>query len=360
MTGLTSDHRARSLMERVLRDGEPFAAEYPLVFEDRFPGRVHSVEVDGDVRSTCATLVRELIVGDLGVRCGLIGSVATDPAYRRRGLASRVLALAERELQGEGCALAMLWADDPAFYTARGWRPLGCEVDFLLGPEDCAALPAPAGVRAAAPDDGGAIHRLYSLGRQRVERSPAETRALLAGPGIETLVVLRSRDVIAYSCLGRGADFPKTVHEWAGAPDDLMRLLRAHAERAAARGDEQPIALMTPVTSREVHAALGERGVAHGRGILGLAKPLDLVAGAALLGQVAGRHARTAVDDRGDRPEISLRGPSGEVSLDGDALLDVLFSAAGERRSAEALERATGLRLPELPLPIFAWGLDSI
>lgn len=360
MTPLASADRARALMERVLRDGHSFAAEYPLVFEDRFPGRLQTLEFDGDVRSACATLVRDFIVGDVSVRCGLIGSVATDPAYRGRGLATQLLEAAERELEAEGCVFAMLWADDAAFYTPRGWQPIGCEVDFLLEPATCSSFPAPAGVRAAAPDDWGAIHRLYSLGRQRLERSPAETAALLAGPGIETLVVQRERDIIAYTCLGRGADFAKTVHEWAGSTPDVLRLVRAHAERAVQREDAEPLSLITPTGATELHAALLSHDVAHAQGILGLAKPLDISAGAELLGRLAGESARTQVDGHSGRLEVSLRGPVGECRLNGAELLEALFSQGGECTGLEALELATGLELTALPLPIFAWGLDSI
>ena len=107
--------RARGLMERVLRGGAPLAAEYPLVFEHGFPGRIVALEEHGDVRSACGILVRDFAIGAARVRAGLIGSVTTDPAWRRRGLASRLLDRAEAMLAHDGCSLALLWADEPAF-----------------------------------------------------------------------------------------------------------------------------------------------------------------------------------------------------------------------------------------------------
>jgi len=79
---------ALELMQRVLRDGEPLAPEYPLVFRDEFPGRVIALGEGEEVRSACAVLTREFLIDGERVRGGLIGSVSTDPEWRHQGLAS--------------------------------------------------------------------------------------------------------------------------------------------------------------------------------------------------------------------------------------------------------------------------------
>jgi GNAT superfamily N-acetyltransferase len=349
--------RARTLLERVLRGGGSLAEEFPLVFGPRPSGRLLALEEDGQVLSACALLVRDLVLPETGLRVGLIGSVATDPAHRGRGLATQLLAEAEEELAAQGCLLALLWADDPSFYEQRGWRRVGHERDFVVPYEACARLPAPDGVRAAAPDDRGAIHRLYSLHRHRVDRSARETAELLACPGMEVLVVQRSRDVIAYSCLGRGADLGDTVHEWAGARADVLRLVRAHLERAARRGRRSPVVLMTPSSSGELHHELDARGLEGTPGVLGHGKLLDAPQAASIVARLAGPAARFEVDGAG---RIALAGPAGERALDPAALLDLLMPARGERRAIEALARATGLSLERLPLRPWLWGLDSI
>ena len=219
--------QAIALMERVLRDGGPIAPEYPLGLDARFGGRIVTIEEEGRVLSACAVLVRDFVIGTLSLRCGLIGSVCTAPEARGRGLATELLRRAEAELASEGCMLAMLWADEARFYDERGWRPIGAEVDFAFDPAQETRLAGESGIRAAALDDRGAIHRLYTLHRERVERSPQETAALLSSPGIETLVLQRERDVVAYSCRGRGKDFDRTVHEWAGSDRDVLALVHA-------------------------------------------------------------------------------------------------------------------------------------
>ncbi len=356
--------RAIALMEQVLRDGQPLAAEYPLVFDTRFPGRVMAIEEQGQVVSACAALVRDFLVGPHTLRVGLIGSVATHPDHRGRGLATELLGAAERALAQDGCWLALLWADDPVFYDERGWTPVGCEFDFVLESWQQGRLCGANGIRAAGPDDWAAIHRLYSLHRERVERSVDETRALLAGPGIETLVLQRSRDVVAYSCRGRGGDFARTVHEWSGADADVLALVRAHMQRAQARGEEGPTYLLTPPGARTLHERLRGAGISCAEGVLAQGKLLDLHAAAALLGALAGPQGSVSlesqVESRRGAAQVVLSGPRGSSGIDSGELLDLLIPARGRRSRVDALARATGLSLEGLPLPLFAWGLDSI
>ena len=352
--------QARALLEHVLRDGASLAEEYPLVFGSEPCGRTLAVEEGGRVRAACAVLVRDLVLPDVGLRAGLVGSVATDPRHRGRGHATRVLERAERELAAEGCVVALLWADEPAFYERRGWREVGAERDFELELDDADQLPVPFGVRAAAPDDRGAIHRLYTLHRHRVDRSTAETAALLACPDMETLVVQRERDVIAYSCLGRGADLARTVHEWAGSTEDVLRMLRAHLERRAVRGVVEPIYLMTPASALELHAALEGLGIGGRPGVLGHGKLLDAGAAAAVVARLAGPEARFEVDSGSGEPRVNLVGPAGAAELGPGELLELLMPATGRSEAIELVGRATGLALARLPLLPWLWGLDSI
>ena len=351
---------ARALLEQVLRGGASLVEEYPLVFGEQPSGRTLVVEADGRVVSACAILVRDLILPGVGMRVGLVGSVATHPDHRGKGHASRLLERAERELAAEGCLAALLWADEPDFYERRGWTELGSECDFVVAADMMDRLPAPDGVRAAAPDDRGAIHRLYSLHRHRVDRSAEETATLLGCPGMEVLVVQRERDVIAYSCLGRGADLDQTVHEWAGAPEDVLRLVRAHHERRAARGVHGSIYLMTPATAVELHAVLEGLDVPGMLGVLGHGKLLDPSAAAAIAARMAGPLASFEVDDDTSTRRITLSGPAGTSELNTSELLELLVPARGGTAVLDATSHETGLELEELPVYPWLFGLDSI
>lgn len=357
-----SNLQARALMEHVLRGGGSLAEEYPLVFGARAAGELCALEEQGEVRAACALLVRELVCGRERLRVGLIGSVCTHEAHRGRGLGGRLLERAEARLAELGCSLAWLWADDAGFYERRGWRRAGCEVVFALDRSLLAGLARDesARVRAAAPDDFAALHRLYEGHATRVDRTLGETRALLGGAGIATLVLERGRDVVAYACLGRGADLAGCVHEWAGAPDDVLALAGEHL----ARGTAASVYLMTPSDALALHERLAELGAYGHTGVLGMVKLLDAAGATDFVRRAARGRVTAGLAARRDEAVTHLdahfTGPAGALTLAPHALLDLLVPARNERSAIASLERATGTDLPTLPLPLYLWGLDSI
>lgn len=355
------ERRALALMERVLRGGGEIAPEYPLVFGPEATGEIVALEEDGEVRSTCAILVRDLIIGHARVRAGLIGSVSTDPAWRGNGFATRVLAFAEERLAQCGCSLALLWADEADFYRARGWREFGGELDFAFDASILERTLARDGIRAAAPDDSGAIHRLYWRHESRVERTPRETAQLLATPSMETLILQEAEEVRAYACLGRGADFAHTIHEWGGSAADVLALVRTHVERSLRRGEGEEVFLIAPTTARELQALARGVGARESRGVLALAKPLDLAPLAELFAESAGALVRATVDaDSTGGSACVIDGGARKLHLSAQDLLDVLFPARGACDRLGEIERALDVSLPSLPLAPFLWGLDSI
>lgn len=352
---------AQAFLERVLGT-DALAAEYPLVFDPRFSGETVELVEEGEPRAACAVLVREFHLGSRVVRGGLIGSVATDPAWRRRGLGTRLLERAERELAARGCVFALLWAEDPAYYLARGYAPFGVENDFLLVSELAAALPEPTGVRELRAGDEPLLRRLLERHPARVERTGEEMRALLAVPGMLTLVRERrlapGRPVqpVAYACLGRGRDLADAIHEWAGEPEDVLALVRAHLERRFPAGEQGGLFLMAPPQASELAYRLLKLGAPSKRGILGLGRIVAASAAASLLADVLGAH--DAVQAAAGK--LRIRGPSGSAELDLDALQGVLFGGPDLRDEVRGFMQGLGFDRVRLPLEPFAFGLDSI
>ncbi|MEQ1894261.1 MAG: GNAT family N-acetyltransferase [Planctomycetota bacterium] len=338
------------------------AREYPLVFDARFGGRTLELVRDGAVRSACAVLAREFHVAGRTLRAGLIGSVATDPAWRGQGLASELLAEAERALRAQGCLFALLWAEHPDFYLTRGYAPFAGEDDYLLVNELIPLLPEASGVRAFAPSDVPFLRRLHARHAAHVERSEAEFAALLAIPGMRVLVRERAAAPghpplpVAYACLGRGRDLPDTIHDWAGETEDVLALVRAHLEQRFAPGETGALFLMAPPQASELGYRLLALGAVVRRGILGLGKILDTTAAARLFDEFVGGEVATV------RPEgVTLRGPASGAELDLDTLQALLFGGAEVRDEVRTFLQRLGFdgALP-LPLEPFAFGLDSI
>ena len=356
-------NEAIRLMETVLRDGRPIAAEYPLVFRPGFPGRVLAKSVEAraggerEVVAACAVLPRRLVTPSATFAVGLVGSVATAPQHRGRGYGKEVVARAGAELAKAGAVCAMLWADDAGWYREQGWIPVGTEYVFVLNRGLELLMPDPEDVRAATPRDHAAIHALYTTQPSRVERTAAETSALLSGPGIQTLVVDVGGEVVAYASLGRGADLRNVVHEWAGPIERVLSLVRAHLEAAPA--DSEGIYVMVPPGGRDMGAFFEFTRTPGAQGILCMAKLASLDAAAALLAEVTPDSVTVTVTDAAAQ-RVRLDGPTGSIVLTGCEVLLALFPPRSDRKVIEVMELELGVKLPTLPLEPFLWGLDSI
>jgi len=347
-------------MARVLRDGAPLAGEYPLVFHEGFPGQVVTLGVDGEIQSACTILLRDFMARDRTYRIGLIGSVTTDPEHRHKGLATRLLLEAERILLEQGAVLSMLWADAPKFYFSRGYKPIGCEMDYTIPSETAARFPTFPGIRPATEADSRGIYALYQRHASRVVRTVEEAVALLACPGMRTLVLERDGELAAYACKGRGADFGRTIHEWGGKSDDVLALVRAHAAEETATESEN-VFLLAPTCDKDLADAMRDFELSASAGILGLGKLLDKRKAAEILDAQTPAQLRIDVEESGGAsPRVTARGPSGEKHLDEEMLLDLLFPSRDNRAELVVTAQACGVDLRMLPIPIFAWGLDSI
>ena len=80
------------------------------------------VAVDGGrIASTVRVFLRRIYLGGVAVAASGIGEVSTLPAYRRRGLASRLLRDAAGFMRERGVAVSSL-SGDQRIYAAEGWE----------------------------------------------------------------------------------------------------------------------------------------------------------------------------------------------------------------------------------------------
>ena len=88
-------------------------------------GGIHVLgAVDGELAGHAAVVCRQLIVGEQTLRTGYVEAVATGPAWRRRGIAGRLMESVERLATG-GFELGALASSEEgtALYRRRGWTP---------------------------------------------------------------------------------------------------------------------------------------------------------------------------------------------------------------------------------------------
>ena len=351
----TQADAALSLMQSVLRDARPMAAEYPLLFGPAAAGRFETVEVDGEVASTCAWIRRDLLVGGLELPVALVGSVATRADLRGNGYGTTVVERAVARAAEAGAALTLLWADESDWYQERGWVPFGTENVFVVNENNAFLLPDATGVREMEERDLAAVHSLYCTHESRVARSEAETRVMMATPGTRALVREVDGAVTAYACVGRGEDLAHCVHEWAGGPDDVLPVVAAHW--SATRELNDRLFIMVPETEANFVAYFTFIRSLGAKGILAMARVADIGALGGVLDQLT--PAEVTVQVVGDRA-LSLAGPSGSIVLNEQELLLVLCPPRGDRRVTSVMEAELGLELPNLPIEPYAWGFDSI
>jgi len=271
-----------------------------------------------------------------------------------------VLAAAEQELARRGALLAILWGDDTEYYSKRGWKQMGWEIDFVIPAACVEHLPEPAGVRERKPEDDGQIHELYERHPERVQRSPSETLALLSCPDMEVLVVERWGRIAGYTCMGRGADLRNVVHEWAGDAQALSMLLREHFARRKSRGIEEDLFLIAPPSAVDVAERLTNAGAQLSQGVVGMGKILRPLEAGALAAELLDRRGGVKCSGADAEGTVVFEGPKGQVSCTREALLELLFAPRAERAMALNIGGQLGVPAVELPLRPFLWGLDSI
>lgn len=346
--------QALRLTELVMREGRPILAEQPLAFDPAFGGRRLVVQEADRVVSSLTILHRHLLVDGMQIPVGLIGSVVTDEAYRGTGLASQLLLRAEDQLRAGGALLALLWADDAAFYETRGYASVGTELDYRISSDLGSKLPPCDRVRTATPSDIDQMHRLYCTQSERVDRKYEETQALALGPGIRALVHENQGQVDAYALEGRGEDLQGVIHEWAGSHVGVLACMAAHLAGLASKHDG--LWCLVPARQVAMQSTLNALGAPGVLGILGMGKLLRMD----LARDWFNRRTPASVQVSATACQMRIQGPGGELELDGAKVLQALIPAKADRATLDKIENAIGLALPELPEQPFLWGLDSI
>ena len=176
-----------------------------------------------------------------------IGLVTTRRDRRDRGLASLAVEACLREAEAAGVWMEMLFAPARSLYARLGFVPAGRERITRVHPGR-EATPGPVPVRGG-PKDAYRLKPLLDRHPVGVERTAEEFESLLGVPDT-TLHLLEEGDApVAYCVAGRGRDLQGVIHEWAGDPEPVARLLnKVIASQDAPRSILSPAELPAPVS----------------------------------------------------------------------------------------------------------------
>ena len=318
--------RLVSWLDAVLREGSDVsvAEDLPLLFQES--GRTTRRLLLSRGRPAAHAAACEIEVETPGgcVRGAIIGAVATDPAFRRCGLGSRVIETLVEDLKARGIPLAILWADVPAFYERLGFVLAGRESIFIC-PRVSWHAPRRTTARPANLQDLPAIRDLHGREVCRVRRDERTWRILFELPRTEFYVIECGNRIIAYGVVGKGHDLGGCLHEWGGEEVLLPVLVSGIFELRL----ERELYVMSPPWKRQAARAMAFHRVAPHAGALAMLKVLDRDA---LLRSLGLEQLRDLPDDH-------------------DAFVRRVFGCPTQ---PDAPRKAA------LPVPFYLFGLDSM
>ncbi|HLG51155.1 MAG TPA: GNAT family N-acetyltransferase [Chloroflexota bacterium] len=156
------------LVDSVFRPG--MFQQYPQLFCPENQQNLRVIVENGRVVSHVGMIERPASLLGCRIDVACIGSVATDPAYRGRGFASRLFQDCCDKAAADGVDI-MLVSGSRGLYTRVGCRRVGRDLYFLLTAEEAApARPRPGDEVALRPLDAGWIPSLQALYEQEPVR----------------------------------------------------------------------------------------------------------------------------------------------------------------------------------------------
>ena len=170
---------------------------------------------------------------DRVVALGGVGSVATHPDYRGRGVARKLVREREEKMRAAGIGLGLLFTDVPAVYAGLGWVSIPLR-QFLLSFDD-GKSPSELCSRPFDPDDLEAVRALFDAYASRFEGAIVRDASYWAGqlryagtPDEDFRVIVTRGQIAAYSRTAR-FDLGTVIMEHAyrpGAAELLCGLFR--------------------------------------------------------------------------------------------------------------------------------------
>ncbi len=233
------------LIDGIFRPGidQHLATDYPLIFHPRNLENIRVLLQGNQIVSHSAMWPCQVVHEGCRFGVGMICAVASDPEFRNRGFASRVVEDCLDRMRDEGCDFGVLWTIVPGVYFRTGWEIVASNGWAYTVPErQTRSLRQTHAVRPYRPDTDLeqmiAIHELMPF---HVVRSRSAYEALYALPKIQVWVAEEGTTVSGYLVVEEGYNKTGTV-EWGGSLAALESLLAHSLPRAKTR----PLEILVP------------------------------------------------------------------------------------------------------------------
>ena len=218
--------------------------------------------VEGKAASVVQVFDRPMRIGDCVVRMGGVGSVGTDPAYRRAGYSSEVLRDSIRYMQAAGYDLSVLSTGIQAHYARAGWVIYPTYNMEITLPPTLGEVPAGVTIEQYEPDrDLPALQAIFDqFNANRTGTFVKNTAYWVNRPTWRPYdpslywVAKRSGRIIAYLLVERWH-----MGEFGYLPDaeEAMVALLSHFLRFAKAEGIQDINALAPSTTRRIFEEMG-------------------------------------------------------------------------------------------------------
>ncbi len=351
---------ALRLINSVFRPNGPYTMQndYPLVLGMDNIENMRVIAKGDEIISHAAIYFSTVRSGDLTFKVGGISSVATDPAYRGKGLASRVMRDCLRVMREHSCHISFLWTDRHDFYRNFGYEPSGSSYMFMPTPEILSNASLDCEIAHYSPEHLPEIIEIHDRESNLTERTFNEYTTYFALPKIETLIALRDGKVSAYAVMGNGKDLPGFIYECGGVPCDILRLIREFTTLS----ETGNVYILAPAFENDLTAFLTEMNAPKAYMRLTMFNVIDVSGLSSVVnGYVSNRlHRDFRITEDSSGVQIKIGREQAYVEP-ARMLASILFGPEPPSSFLNGFSRETLSLLDKiLPIPLFVWILDWV
>ncbi|MCL0099859.1 GNAT family N-acetyltransferase [Dehalococcoidia bacterium] len=225
--------------------------DYPLVYDPVMLKYRRVVKEDGKVVAHVPVAPRKIVAEGDQFTIGLISATLTHPDYRHRGFATLCLRDCVRIMEEREWPISVLWTMERTFpfYQNSGWEAVASQGwVYTLSQKDL-GLFGEERFEVVDHDQEDSEHlkrivEMHDSEPNRVERSVADYKALLALPKTKTMLAMRGEAIVAYLVFGWSSNKPGII-EAGGSRAGVDALLGNVLEHEIHDGPTQALVPLT-------------------------------------------------------------------------------------------------------------------